>query len=425
MQTIKNWAKNISIQPKNYFEPKSVDELKKVIQSNGKIRAIGSGHSWSDSIVTKDTLVSLNNLREIIYINQAQKNLTVQTGIKLFQINQELDKIGFALSNLGSIATQSLAGAIATGTHGTGINFQCLASQVESFKMFDADGNEHHFDKTDEKFYAILVGLGCFGLIYEMTLDVTDAFQLRDITSGGDFDAVIENLDEYLAENDHFKIWWLPPSKNVVLFRYNQTNKSPNDSRFRQWFKDEFVSVYTYRFLSLVGLLNRQKLIPPINRFLTKEITKPLNRIEKSYKVFNVPEPPLHRETEWAFDLKDAKYLLREYKKLLTSNGFTYNFIQELRFSKGDDFWLSPAYKRDTMWLGMYNKDLHDWDKRLANFESFAREHNGRPHWGKEFTVDAKYLVGQYEKFDDFRNLTTKFDSHGKFRNDWINAMFF
>ncbi len=209
-----------------------------------------------------------------------------------------------------------------------------------------------------------------------------------------------------------------------MLFAYNRTDDAVNDSHFRQWFKDEFISVYVYRTLSLVGLMNRERFIPPINRFLTRQITKPLDRIEKSYKVFNVPEPPPHRETEWAFDLADAKHLLREYRKLLTSNGFTYNFIQEIRFSKGDDFWLSPAYRRDSIWLGMYNKDRRDWNKRLANFEAFARAHNGRPHWGKEFTIDAKYLAAQYEKLDDLRDLLTEFDRSGKFRNAWLNAIF-
>ncbi len=424
MRAINNWAKNVCVRPRQYLEPRSVDELREIIRSSEKLRVVGSGHSWSEAIVTDDTLVSLKNLREVVEVDAERKQITAQAGIKLFEINYELDKRGLALKNLGSIATQSLAGAIATGTHGTGADFQCLASQVASFKMLDADGREHSFNKADENFYAMLIGLGGFGVIYEMTLDITDAFQLREISVGRDFDNAIGDLDRCLAENDHVKMWWLPPSNDVVQFAYNRTDDAANDSRFRQWFKDEFISVYVYRTLSLAGLINRKKFIPPINRFLTRQITKPLDRIEKSYKVFNVPEPPPHRETEWAFDLADAKNLLREYKKLLATNGFTYNFIQEIRFSKGDDFWLSPAYRRDSIWLGMYNKDRRDWDKRLNNFESFARDHNGRPHWGKEFTIDARYLAAQYEKFDDFRNLLKRFDSAGKFRNDWLNAIF-
>lgn len=424
MRTIRNWAGNIGFQPKRFIEPRSVDELRKVIQSSKKVRVVGSGHSWSEAIVTDDTLVSLNGLRDVVEIDAAQKQITAQAGIKLSEVNKELDKRGLALTNLGSIATQSLAGAMSTGTHGTGVDLQCLASQVASFRMLDAEGREHSFNKVDENFCAMLIGLGGFGVIYEMTLDVTDAFQLHEVSVGCDFDEAIDDLDRCLAEHDHVKFWWLPPSKDVVLFAYNRTDDAVNDSHFRQWFKDEFISVYVYRMLSFVGLMNRERFIPPINRFLTRQITKPLDRIEKSYKVFNVPEPPPHRETEWAFDLADAKHLLREYKKLLTSNGFTYNFIQEIRFSKGDDFWLSPAYRRNSIWLGMYNKDLRDWNKRLANFEAFARAHNGRPHWGKEFTIDAKYLAAQYEKLDDLRDLLTKFDRSGKFRNAWLNAIF-
>lgn len=424
MRTIRNWAGNIGFQPKRSIEPRFVDELKEIIRSSGKVRAIGSGHSWSEAIVTDDTLVSLDALRKIVEIDAEQRKVTAQAGIKLSALNYELDQCGLALTNLGSIATQSLAGALVTGTHGTGIGFQCLASQVASFKMLDAEGQEHSFSKADENFCAVLVGLGGFGVIHELTLDVTNSFRLHEVILRRPFDQAIDELDQLLSENDHVKLWWLPPSKDVAIFIYNRTEAPVNDSRFRQWSKDEFLSVYVYRALSLAGLANRKRFIPPINRFLTTQMSKPLDRIEKSYKVFNVPEPPLHRETEWAFDLADAKHLLREYKKLLTTNGFTYNFIQEIRFSKGDDFWLSPAYRRDSIWLGMYNKDRRDWDKRLANFEAFAREHDGRPHWGKEFTIDAEYLAAQYERFYDLRRLLTRFDASGKFRNAWLDAIF-
>ncbi len=175
MRTISNWAKNVCFRPSRYLEPRSVDELRKVIQSSKKVRVVGSGHSWSEAIVTDDTLVSLNDLREVVEIDAEQKQLTAQAGIKLSEINKELDKRGLALTNLGSIATQSLAGAMSTGTHGSGVDLQCLASQVASFKMLDAEGREHSFNKADENFYAMLIGLGGFGMIYEMALDVTNA----------------------------------------------------------------------------------------------------------------------------------------------------------------------------------------------------------------------------------------------------------
>ena len=151
----------------------------------------------------------------------------------------------------------------------------------------------------------------------------------------------------------------------------------------------------------------------------------PLDRIEKSYTVYVVPEPPKHRETEWAFDVKDAKELLKEYQQIFSGNmSFSFNFIQEIRFTKGDDFWLSECYKRDTIWIGAYNHPDKQWPAILAYFEAFAMKHNGRPHYGKEFTVRKEYLAQQYPKYADFIVLRKQLDPSNKFGNELIDELF-
>ena len=157
---------------------------------------------------------------------------------------------------------------------------------------------------------------------------------------------------------------------------------------------------------------------------MTRLFKKPLDRIEKSYKVFNVPEPPIHRETEWAFDAKNAKSILTAYKQNLLESKFNFNFVQEIRFTKADDFWLSPSYKRDSLWIGFYNYEHENWNEALPFHEEFAKKFGGRPHWGKEFTIDKDYLNKQYEKFDDFVVLKNEFDSDGKFENEFIKKLF-
>jgi L-gulonolactone oxidase len=260
-------------------------------------------------------------------------------------------------------------------------------------------------------------------VISEITLQVTDAFTLHDYTTTLPFDDVIENLDNYLKENDHFKLWWLPPCKDIVVFRYQRTKEKPNDSKLRVFLKDIILSVYIYRFWVFLA-----KLFPfiakPLNTILTWNMKGPLDRIEKSYKVYIVPEPPLHRETEWTFELSQAKEILKAYKKFITDNQYNLNFIQEIRFTKGDDFWLSACYKRDALWLGLYNYAHEKWDKVLPEYEAFAKQFNGRPHWGKEFTLDKKYLHQQYEKINDFKKLKEEFDPTKKFENKFVEEIF-
>jgi FAD/FMN-containing dehydrogenase len=187
---------------------------------------------------------------------------------------------------------------------------------------------------------------------------------------------------------------------------------------------DELISVNAYRLLLKIGGINRNWR-KNINRQLVQNFIKPLNRIEKSYKVFNVPEPPLHRETEWAFDITQAKSLLREYKNMINASAHRINFIQEIRFTKADDFALSPCYQRDTLWLGVYNADNFGWNELLADFEVMAQRYNGKPHWGKEFkSVNKEFFQRAYPLLANFNLLRQNFDPGNKFANDFILKIF-
>jgi L-gulono-1,4-lactone dehydrogenase len=423
--TFRNWAGNQTITARNYHQPVTVDELAEAVGSAEKVRLIGSGHSWSDVCLCEDTFINLDRFNKVLSLDKEKLQLTVQPGIKLWQLNEYLDKQGLALPNLGSIAKQSLAGAISTATHGSGINYRILAGMVEQFKLLKADGSEVvlHYERDKELFNKAIVSLGSLGVVTEMTLNVVPAFRLHDETYVAPYEEVINNLDELVHGTDHFKLWWFPHVEKVVVYRYTRTQEPANDSRFRQWFMDEFLSVQVYRLLLKAGQVNREWR-QNINRTLVTKFINPLNRIEKSYKVFNVPEPPLHRETEWAFDYSSAKELLREYKRMINASVHRINFIQEIRFTKADDYALSPAYGRNTMWLGAYNADNFGWNELLADFEKLAVAYNGRPHWGKEFTVGAPYLQQQYPQFETFKKLRKEYDAGGKFANTYIERIF-
>ncbi len=420
-----NWAQNETCTAKNFFQPETEEELTEIIKSGSKIRLVGTGHSWSSICLNNDTLINLDFYSKVLALDKEKLQLKVQSGIKLWQLNEYLDKEGLALKNLGSIARQSLAGAISTGTHGTGIDYRILGSQIEEFTLIKADGEKVklHGELDKELFNMCVVNLGCLGVISEIILNVVPAFNLHDYTMAIPFDEAVERLDEFINNTDHFKMWWFPHTDKMVLYRYNRTHEKANDSRFRQWFMDEFVSVNVYRLLLKAGNINR-RWRKTINALLIKNFDKPLDRIEKSYKVFNVPEPPIHRETEWAFDISDAKDLLREYKQLISSSSHLINFIQEIRFTKADDFALSACYGRDSIWLGAYNADNFEWNELMSDFETLAKKYKGRPHWGKEFTIDKEYLQSVYPKYEEFNVLKKQFDPLEKFTNNFISKIF-
>ena len=271
-----NWARNQVAVVKNYFQPATEEEIREIVKNALKIRVTGTGHSWNSICITEDTLVNLDHFNKVLHLDKAKLQITVQPGIILWQLNQYLDSQGLALKNLGSISDQSIAGAISTATHGTGIQYQILGSQIEEFTLVKANGEKIVINKDRDKdlFDLSLVNLGCLGIITSITINVVPAFNLHDETYIANFDEVINKLDELIHSTDHFKLWWFPHTEEVVVYRYTRTNKPSNDSRLRQWFMDELVSVNAYRLMLKIGTFNRDWRID-INRLLVQKYKAP------------------------------------------------------------------------------------------------------------------------------------------------------
>jgi FAD/FMN-containing dehydrogenase len=420
-----NWAGNIRFSPNKIARPRNTQEVVELVETGRKIRCIGSGHSWSELAPTDDILMATDALNRILSINKVENTATIQAGAKLEDLNIELWNKGYAFSNLGSIARQSLAGAVSTATHGTGLNHKILGSMVTSFKLVKANGEILDVDKTkdSELFKTALISLGSLGIFTEMTINIVPKFQLRERSGLMNFEEVCDNILDWVKEENHIKMWWFAHTNKMMVYRYNKTYEPVNDTKFRQKLMDEWVSVYFYRLMlwwSNRKPIRRKKM----NQKIVNGRLPDVNRIERGYKVFNVPEPPVHRETEWAFDINLAPTLLREYRNMIEEKGHLINFIQEIRFVRGDDFALSPCYGRDSVYVGAYNADNRGWNELLADFEELAIKHNGRPHWGKEFNVGTDYLKSVYPKWDEFVELRKEMDAAGLFANPMIEKMF-
>ncbi len=296
-----------------------------MIRQSTRVRAVGAAHSWSPSIVTDDTLVSLERMRVPLALDRDRGQVTVQAGMRLRELNAYLDHHGLALANLGSIDSQSVAGVIATGTHGTGAAFRCLSTQVARLDLVDGSARNVTLARGDRDFDGAVVALGALGVVHAVTFDVVPAFRLHDVTSLERFDDVIDRIDDQVAGCDHLKLWWFAPGDDVVVFRYRRTDQPANDSAVRRWFKDRVIGVAVYRSLLAAGHVSGRRWIPAINRFLTRQAGKPLDRIAPSHVGFLTPVPPVHSESEWAFDVTKAKSLLRDYRRLLCESGHTYS----------------------------------------------------------------------------------------------------
>jgi L-gulonolactone oxidase len=424
-----NWARNESCVAEQLFQPDNENEIAALLQKaqseRKKVRVIGSAHSWSPVCLSNDYLLNLDRMQRVIHLDRENKKITVQAGIKLWQLNEYLYRQCFSLKNLGSVSAQSIAGAISTGTHGSGINHQILASQVDSFKLITPLGNilSLQKEKDTESFHLALIGLGCLGIMSELTLNIDERYHLHEQSGLVDFDEVCDRVLHWVDQHDHLKLWWFPHVDYIMVYRYNRTAAAVNDSLLRQVLFDKILANYVFRFLIWWGN-QRPARRPSINRFICRHFMKDINRIEKNWKIFNVPMPPLHRETEWAFDMRLTPRLLRAYRDMIIQNKHHINFVQEIRFVKGDKFALSPCYQQDSVFIGAYHACNNDWKPFFSDFEQFARQFCGRPHWGKEFTPDPHYLQQQYPLFHQFNDFRKNIDPHNIMMNKFTETIF-
>ena len=246
-----NWAGNIRFSPNEIARPRNTQEVVDLVETGRKIRCIGSGHSWSELAPTDDILMATDALNRILSIDKVKNTATIQAGAKLEDLNIELWNKGYAFSNLGSIAKQSLAGAVSTATHGTGLQHQVIASMLVSFKLVKADGEIIEVDKTkdSELFNTVLISLGTLGIVTEMIINIVPKFQLNERSGLMDFEEVCDNILDWVKEENDIKMWWFAHTDKVMVYRYNKTYEPVNDTAFRQKLMDEWVSVYFYRLM--------------------------------------------------------------------------------------------------------------------------------------------------------------------------------
>ncbi len=414
--SFQNWAQNIHLEIPYLYQPENTTELIEIIHKHQKIRFLGSGHSWNNLWNETEALIDFTHLTFEPIIHSETLEVEIPGGMKLWQINEFLDSKNLALQNLGSIDQQSIAGAISTGTHGTGLKFSCLASQCNEFTFLDGKGNLHNINKNHPHFFALLVSFGTLGMILKLKIQVVPSYQIQENTFTCKWENAIENFETWIYEYDHLKLWWLPPASDAVVYAMKRTQCPIQEPNIQNFWREKVLSVWFYRLFVKIGNLYPQ-LRPRINQFLTSQMRKPYQRTNKSYKIFKVAEPPVHRETEWAFPLWNYKNILTDYFQRYSDNRFTFNFIQEIRISQSDNFWLSPSYERDSLWLGIYNHWDSQWTNLLNDFQSFALQYHGRPHWGKEFNPTNFNFSKAYPKLNDFLDLKKIYDPENKFHN--------
>ena len=421
MATWRNWAGNQKASPVSIDAPRSVAELTALVASASeqgqKVKAVGSGHSFTSAAATNGRMIRLENLSGILHVDRATCRVTVGAGTRLSELNTLLDAEGLALANLGDIAYQTVAGAISTSTHGTGKALTGLAGQVVAMKLVNGLGeiiecsqsvNPHIFDVAR-------VSVGALGVITEYTLQAVPSFRLRALEQPMRLDEVLENAHDLASTNDHFEFFWIPHTKWALTKRNNRTEDELQPlPRVKGWIEKTFMENYAFGAVCRIGRA-RPSLIPRLATALPSSGSR--EYVDQSFKIFASPRIVRFYEMEHALPVEALVPALKEIRAMVDRKGYLLNFPVEVRFTKGDDVPLSTAYGRDSAYIAVHVYKGMECEPFFRDVEDILRAYDARPHWGKMHYREADELSKLYPRWDEFIALRDQLDPQRTFSN--------
>lgn len=436
------WGDYIHHKHKKIFYPENLNDVKaiinKAIKKNYNIRAVGSLHSWRSIVNTNGYIINTDKLNKILYIDKQNKRVKVECGIKLKNLFKILADNNLALSNQGFIAEQSIAGAISTGTHGTG-HTGCLSDFVIELEILDGLGNLHKVSKESNSDWLsyLRVNLGALGFIYSVTLECQDLFLLNHKREISDWDDALENYDKYFSENDYYMFMGHPRYDIVLNFFWNKLGNK-NSFVKRSYFRDIPEYTVTNNYLSRAAIKSISYMPLIGNRLIQVWLYSMQKSLHSQYSylslspIINPVSVDYYIEAEYAIEIKDFAKVMQEirdfYIEYENENNLSLAAVYTCRFSPGFDLSnLSLAYKRDTAYITInilnYFDNYMDFFRKLdIIFERYL----ARPHWGKFHFLNkdkVSLLYGQ-ENIEKFNLLRDKLDPNKIFANDYIKKCF-
>ena len=423
-----NWAGNESARPISIHSPQSLDELAQLVrrcrEQGLRLKVPGSGHSFTPAAVTDGVMAHIGALRGLYSVNRDKMTVTVGAGTVLSDLNQMLHLEGLAMANLGDIAYQTVAGAISTSTHGTGVSLPGLAGQVEAFRLMTPSGDvlECSRESNSDVFDLGRVSVGALGIITEYTLKVVDAFRLRALEMPMKVRDVLANIDELVGTNYHFEFFWIPHTKWALTKRNNRTTDDLQPlPKVRGWIEKTFMENYAFGALCHVGRA-RPSLIPRLATALPSSGER--EYVEQSFKIFASPRLVRFYEMEHAIPRDEISSALNDIMSLVERKKYLLNFPVEVRFTAADNVPLSTSYGRSSAYIAVHVFKGMEFEPFFRDVEDVLRSYAARPHWGKIHYRDREELSTLYERFEDFVALRNRLDPNRMFSNRYTDQVF-
>lgn len=424
----RNWAGDQRCRPAAVAVPESIEAISAVVVRAGaedrRVRVLGSGHSFSDIALTDGVQLRLDRLTRVLDLDRSSGLVRVQAGITIRELSAHLAEHGLALENLGDVDAQTIAGAIATATHGTGARLRNISSQVAELTLVLADGSTLRCapDGDAETYRAARVSLGALGVIAEVTLRCVPAFTLRGRDAPRPLADTLARFQKLALANDHFELFVFPHADTALTRTNNRTDEPPRPrGRINAYANDILLTNHAFGLFCRAGRRLPSR-IPQINRTVTR-LAGASARVDRSDRIFASPRLVRFTEMEYALPRAATPEAVRRVMALVPARGFAVPFPIEVRTVAADDAFLSTASGRDSGFVAVHMYEGMPYEPYFRAVEAIMDELGGRPHWGKRHFQTAAALRPRYPDWDRFQAVRARLDPHGRFANDYTDRV--
>ncbi|WP_322797087.1 D-arabinono-1,4-lactone oxidase [Tepidiforma sp.] len=384
-----NWSGSVVAPTGAILAPSTEAEVAEIVRRAARdgttVRVAGSGHSFTPIVPSPDCILSLDALAGLLAADPATGRATLLAGTKLHTATRLLWQNGLALANQGDVDVQSVAGAIATGTHGTGPAYGNIPSRLVGARLVTADSD--FLDVTPDLLPAIRVSLGLLGVMTRAEIACVPRYALHERVWQHPIEECLEALERNIAENDHYEFFWFPRSDIAESKALNPVAAEPAEEE------------------------------PP-------PLEGPGERIGWSHRIYPSVRNLRFNEMEYAVPAEAGPACFRAVRERMRSRHPKVGWPVEYRTLAADDAWLSPAYGRPTVTISIHQDADRPYAKFFADIEAIFRDYAGRPHWGKIHTASRDELARLYPRFEQFVELRRQLDPDGRFLSPALAPLF-
>jgi len=414
----RNWSGSVAARPARLAKPRSEDELVALVRAATKLRAVGAGHSFMPLCATEGTLLDLSELDSPIELAADRRSAWAPAGWSLKRVTRALWDLGHSLPNQGDVNPQSLAGAIATGTHGTGDQLGSLSTFARAFRLVLADGSivECSADAHAELFQAQRLSLGLLGVATRIRVDVLPAFRLEERIERVRFEEAVERFDEIARSHRHAEFFVFPYADEVILKTLHPTEDDRPFREPRPGGEDAF-----RRYCDLCATL------PFLTRFVQPRLMLAIRgsrRVGPAHLVFPSERTVPFEEMEYEVPRSAGMPALQEGMRWIRKHKLPVIFPFEYRWTAGDDIWLSPFNSGPCASISFHQYSKRPWQALFREAEAILRGHGGRPHWAKRHSLGAREVFALYPRARDFCAVRNQVDPQRKLANEHLTTLF-